>query len=248
MNPDSLQKLIRLAQDAAGVTITNIEGDPRHQLLSSVTIGCRFLDIPPPPRNHVVHDLESLMAAVLIANNSGCGKSIWHDDWAVVLLVNDEDRRDRVTLPLVHAAQFDALVQLANVRDFSHTDLIRFLRLKVAAYGMEAVVSILRKLDLSRKSTGAASVDATVTATRDIPDRFTVTVPVYNNPDCDRGYAVEMLLEIDAQTERFYLTPAPDELENAIHEAQGEIDSMILADERVKAGNVAVYYGSPDPQ
>lgn len=246
-----------LARQAAAVSLVTLPGDGRTVgVFNHATAELTYRPIEPAPRDHRVFSVESFtdIAARVVGSMRGLivGPVAWHGHDAVVLVCDDADRRDRVTLALPPSEPFTWLGQLAKSPSMNQTTLIRVLRLKL---GQPAeLVSRFRKLDFSAGKTGASRVEhgkeslgreiqAVVQGIDELPDVLDVSVRITDVPGANKPETIRVGLEIDPQREEFFLAPMPGELEAAV--------DRMHADLHARLGNVLgevgipVYYGAP---
>ena len=205
------------------------------------------IDIPPPLRKHQVHTLADLLAYA-----EGTPKPIvWHNGESVVLILDDNDRRDQVTFPLTYSERFRCLQQLAELKpSFDQTKFIRLLRISLGLDNV-AIVSKFRKLNWENGDKGTATskhgdnrlsreVIARVQGVEDLPDEIRVLVPVYQQAGERQEHEVLCAVEIDEVNRQFQLLPLPDEMARVVDLHQADIRSRIDAEL-----NSPVYFGEP---
>ena len=218
------------------------------------------LEIPQPLRNHVVNSLDDLVAycSFALKNEMTAKPTIWHGKDGVVLIYNDDERRERVTFPLSLSSKFSTLQKLQEGKPyFMQPEFIRLLRFEL---GMDnaKVVSQFRKLnwklgiETDREVThgnnrlGKNVIDK-VEGVAELPDELTVSVPVYKEAGERAEYVVQCGIEIDTVNQRFQLLPLPDELERIQNLAQESIFAR-LKDGLAESNAVkefSVFYGEP---
>lgn len=205
--------------------------------------------IPPPLRDHNVSSVASLVEFCEAFAGTG---SVWHDERQVIVVVDNEDRRDVATLPLAKSAPFTRLEALAKAKAaITQRDVIRLLRHDLRNAGVENVLSAMKRLDFKRTNDGKShiehgreslgrSVEAAVNSAEAIPEFFLATVPVYTTPGADFHKTIYCTLEIDVATERFVVLPDEDSVVKAIQDAQADLHESL-----VESLGIPVYYGQP---
>jgi hypothetical protein len=213
--------------------------------------------LPAKPRDHRVGSLADLILFAQREDNKS--PIVWHGVECVVLVTNDADRRDSVTLPLTLSERFKTLQMLAEEKPaLTQVEFIRLLRVDLGLDNT-AVVAKFRKLDWSNGAEangdiqhGSAklgkSIAAKVQGIDALPDELPVEVPVYQQTGERQAYIVQCLIEIDTLNQRFQLIPKADELERVVDLAQAGIHERLnvaLNSDAATDANVPVYYGTP---
>jgi hypothetical protein len=247
-------KLIaELSRQAAGLEIFTLPGDGRKMLVHNFAVGSYdVLDVAPPPRTHVIHSVDSFVAiAEDFQTRADSKPRIWHGKDAVVLICDDDDRRDSVRLPLPASEPLSWLWNLKRQSEpMNQGELIRVLRLKLGQ--PSDLVAKFRKLDFSAGRTGKANVEhgkeslgreiiAEVNGVDALPDVLNVSVRITDVPGANSPQTVRVGLEIDAQREEFYLSPMPGELDAAIDRMHADLHDVLSN----ALPGLPVYYGSP---
>jgi hypothetical protein len=208
------------------------------------------VSVPPPFRQHKVYSLQDLIACYCARESSN--QVLWHSAGEVVLILDDEDRRDRVTFPMPFSDAWDLLRKLdVQKQPLTQRDFIRMLRIYFGAN--EAVITAFRKLDWQthiktageldrgKESLGRA-IESEVRGTRDLPEDLCFEVPIYDccgERDC---YSVRLLLEYDVQSQSIYAIPVSDILDEMV-----ELHQRLVFDRlRAALGESArIYFGIP---
>lgn len=206
--------------------------------------------IPPPLRNHA---LGSVGALCEFAETFAAKGSVWHDEEQIVVVLDNDDRRDVATLDLEKSAPFVRLEFLADKRPaLTQRDLIRLLRHELRSAGAEHVLSSVKRLDFKRSNDGRSnlehgkeslgrSVEMAVNSAEAIPEFFLSTVSVYTTPGAEYQKTIYATLEIDVQNERFVVLPDDDSITDAIHDVQHDLHGALVE----ALGDIPVYYGRP---
>ena len=210
------------------------------------------ITVPPALRSHKVESVDDLAAA---AEKWTGDSTVWIGTDAVRLVLDDADRRDVVTLPLVKSPQFTTLEQLAKTPLLDQQALIRRLRVDLpGAERRTELLSTVRKIKFRQSTSGeddiqhgkeslGRAIEAQVTGSGDIPETVVVTGPVYcNHGEREQSYAVGLDLEILPSEQKFRLCPLPDELDKAARDAlQGIRDRLNGA----LTSSTAIFFGTP---
>jgi hypothetical protein len=250
LDPQTVDKLINLARSSTEVRLKDLPGEKRRLLVNKPDGTHDFITLEPPPRNHVVNDLDSLMAL------SGDESSIWVSRTAVVLLFRDADRFDRATFPLSYAPQTQKLIDIekAGSPPMKQADLIFMLRTVFSDCLVHAgdIINVLRRVKFRLGSQGESVVDHTkrsigrsleaeITGTGTIPEYLILEVPIWN--ECGGTRKIEVALEPDAATETFKFVPLPGKIGDAIDDAVMYLKESVAEDANTTTGKI--YIGTP---
>jgi hypothetical protein len=255
-----IQKTAVEADRTSQERIRAIPGDGRHQYVDlSGTGQWELVEVPPPPRNHMVETVEDLIALAKYAqgfSGDDGGPSVWHDEKLIVLAWQDGDVRDRASMPLRFSPQFELLKKLsAAAQPLTHRELVQLLRVDLAGTTPPGLLNSVKQIKFMRNEEGHStvsngseslgrSVEAEVRSTLDeIPEQVNLSIQVYlNQGENDQRWPVVCDLQADVQTQRFVFRALPGEIEQAILWHQGTIR------QRLQMGvgeSVPVYAGRP---
>ena len=213
-----------------------------------------------PYRDHKAQDLETVAAFAerfAIAETSS-GASIWYNRDKIVLLTNDDQRFDRVTVEMIKSAQIlalkdlDAKRPLMPQRDFlfmlrtvftpnafpTAPRLIETLRQVKFESGLKVEGNIQRgKTSIGKEANAAASF------LESVPEQVTLSVPMFDNSFASGSYDVICALEIFEVEQKLQLFPLPGHVEKAFASAEADLSRLL----RDLLGDTAVpvYYGRP---
>jgi len=242
-----IQATAQEAQSAKVLTELNTDGRSAH-----IQIGneLREVDLPPPPRSHVVYSLVDLMEYAKQPTNAA--PVVWHSDQGVVLIIDDADRHDRVIFPLSKSERFLLLSKLAKeMTPFSQAQFIRILRVGLGLDNL-TIVSKFRKLQWQSGADSEGNLQhgndkvgktvvSKVQAVDELPDEIKIEVPVYQQAGERQEYICRCAIEIDTVNQMFQLIPMPDELERIQDLAQASIEERLGE----ITATIPVYYGKP---
>ena len=253
---EALEFLAKQAQQAEALTPI-ATGDARQ--LTFVNGSGTIVNVPAPPsiRNHRVLSVDDMVSA---AENWGKGGPdadddgvIFHNAERVVLVVNDWDRHDNVTLELAKSDIWLTVEKFRVPVSMDQRKLVRLLkvdlfgchdaRLLEAAKKIEAVSSDKVSSDVTTgRERGIREFVDEIANAQDVPETVVLTVPVYVTPGITDTVTVELSVDYTLRPEiRFTLQALPDSLNAAIHNIQGILGSRL---EKNKA-KLPVFYGSP---
>ena len=252
MLKELLDGLVELAQKSDAIQIVH-EAKDGTTLYRSTTGAIGHFDRPPDPRNHKALDSSAVTDFASVND----GSVIWYSREAVVCLINDETRRDRVTLTLEYSPQMKFFRQLeANGTAHTQAQLVLILRTTLAGCAEDEAAKTLlpaiRAVKFTKTSEGEAAIDhgrasigkrltEQATGAVAIPETVVFKIPVFANAfqfECPVICAVD----VDAGKETFRLIPLPLEIERAIVEAEGKIFDELHASEGTGR---PIYYGAP---
>jgi hypothetical protein len=190
-------------------------------------------DVAPPLLNAKVNSIESLRDAVETFGPEG---SVWYDRKQITVLLDCEDRLERLQMPLKLSDQFHAICKLP--RSFDQKSLLLFLKRDLRGAIDPAVIPPFRQLDFSKREAAGGtikhgeeslgrSVQAAVANAAEIPEFLPVSVLVFTNKDLVFRATITLSVDIDLQRGMIDLTPLPDEIENAFCAAEDYLGDVL---------------------
>lgn len=216
-----------------------------------------LIEIPPSPRAHVAGSLEALVAFALhrLEDPEPTRSVIWHGPDQIVLVLDDADRIDRMTLSLRYSSPaFDLLVEYdKEITRMPQPGFVRMLRHKLELD--EQIVQRFRRLNWAQSSDVNAEVGrhkeslgtaimARVNAPADeLPERIAVPVYAYETMGCKVPDQVFCQVDVDVAERLLALVPEPGEIRRVIDDTQVELGRRILG--QLDGADVPVFYGSP---
>jgi len=243
----AIQEPVKLAESLTKVVeIKDYPGDPTHKIV--VQSGkYTLIDVPPPQRAHQLLTLADLM---VLANRYKDG-SIWYLMNKIVLLLDDNDRREFVVMPLELSTPWKLLMKLQEHGPLTQKDTIRLLK----QLGLNAaVIAVFRKLDFESRirssgqvdkgrETMGKSIEAQVQGTAELPEEVCVSVPIYITPGERQTYTVRLTVDYDvAQSPpRILIEPEPDVLEEIVEQHMADIRERL----EEELPGYQIYHGCP---
>lgn len=206
--------------------------------------------IPPAPRKHNVAKVADLIDA---ANKWGQNGTIWISDGRIVLVTDDEGRRDMVTLSLIHTDVFKTVLKLAEGSTMDQPTLIKLLRREFRTSPQATtLLGCVRKLRFNRNESGYAnvqvgnesmgrSVENAVTGA-DVAFLEELTLPLNVYKFAGEPTSIAFTFDVDVANQKLSLKPLPDEVAFAIHATLSGIRSDIIAG---APKTCSVFYGTP---
>lgn len=223
LTKEALQLFTETAQKAANAQILSIPGDPFRLLVSQA--GAReILELPASRRNHKLNDLDSLLA---LADRFQATSVLWHSEQAIVLVTDDEVRRDQATLELEFSMAYNALRIIGEGQSFDQKEFIRLLKVTLCDCVPPDLLPAVRTLKFSRNESGASEVnhgqasmgrqvEASITGASKIPESFVVQTNVYSNVLQDQTVQIRVAIDIDLEKHSFDLSIVGDDLSTSM--------------------------------
>lgn len=255
MLAEFITRIAKLATEAEAVTVGAHPKLPDQVYVRHGT-NLEWKDVPPPKRAHTLFSMRDLLE---LANNKtiAADPEVFHSATRVVVLLDRNQRREQITLPLVLTDRFkivSAMGQNGGL-SFDVAGAVRFIRFDLHGVGADGLVAALRKVDFTRKGTGASSVEhgreslgksveMAVQQADQIPESILVDLPVFAT-DGLRGIkaSVRVGLYLDVQNEKVTFRLLADELAAAVDYAQSQVHDLLvkhLSEVPVFAGEVAL--------
>lgn len=248
---DAIELIQKTAQQAQAPQVVTVPGEQGQRVL--VYSAGQFTEYSPMPpyRSHTVYSLEDL---IQYARQLGDADDpvIWHSLDGVTLILDDSDRRAKVTFPLSYSDAMNALKQLE--RAATGMDQRSFVRLLKFVLGVDAAyVTPWRKLDwrtqVAASGETAAGRDrmgreitAEVAGTTALPEELSISLSIYRELCERRTYTVRAAVEIDAAVQQVALRPYPGELDAILEQHQADLRDRLLAG---LGNDFPIYYGQP---
>lgn len=249
LNNDTLTNIQKTAVNAADAKIVKVD-DRRGYLVQGGT--AQELSLLPSPRTHTVGTLDDLAQAAAKWGKKG---AIWHSPAGIVLVVDDDDRRDRVTLELQYHPHFETLRKLEEQASLDQRSLVRLLKHDLAGVVPDSLLPKIRGLDVSTagkqgsdlqhgRERGTREFQAELIGAKDIPETFAARVRVYDLPGLEyETISLSLDITLPPALVSFIITPLPNQLHEAEHNAQRRIGAM-LAD-LVEDDGPPIFFGTP---
>jgi hypothetical protein len=253
---EAIEYVRNLADEASDSKQARIvSGIPGDGTAVVIEHGGKLIDRPVPPalRNHNVDSVADLIAAANRWKGAG-GNVVWINGKSVVLVIDDADRRAKVTMPLVESAVFQRIKKLAQQPCVDQPTLIRLLRVELRHVIRAAeLLTAVRKIKFRSAQSGHSDIqhgneslgnqiEAEVTGADAIPDSLVVETNLFSNPGLDENKTgIGLDLEIDVKQQKFLLRPIPDEIEKV---TAAEL-ALIRAEIETALGDVPIFFGTP---
>jgi len=204
--------------------------------------------LPPPGRKHTITTLADLLVTVEEYGSKG---SLWHDETKIVLVTEDMDRREFVTMPLVLSQHWKIVKGLGEY--LTQQSFLKLLRhdlagvvpdsLRPAISRIEVATSANQKNEVNPgRERGSREFACDLANSSEIPETFNATLSVYANAGLRQTRSVKLSLDYTLPPKEitFSVRPLPDELEIAMQNAQAELHELLE-----KAVKIPVFCGTP---
>ncbi len=255
MLKDLFDALTQHAEKAMTPVVIHPEGEPDHNYLVAMPDGgMEWFEADPAPRLHNAFDL----ATVARWASQGAKPSPWCSRRGVVLVLDDDTRRDVVRLDLVESPQLATLRALEERKPaFDQKAFARLLRIDLAGClaspnllqsVKQVKFSVLKGLE-GEASHGKESIGKTLQAelkgANAVPEEAEVVLPVWSGQAHPTRYCVRCAVEIDVIGERFQLIPFPGAIEDAFCRAEAALLARLAEELAQNDCDIPVHYGTP---
>lgn len=235
LNSDTLQIIQDTAvkaSDAKGkVAIVHPDAEPAHVYLTVNAQGTtNRLEAQPAPRGHVLRTLEEVPKyAARIGTEDG--SVVWFDRTAIVIVLDDTTRRDKVTMPLKFTPQMRSLFTLEKDKPkFTQTEIVRLLRVDLADCRIDdRLLNWVRSCRFNTTANAGGQVKhGRESLGRDIdesivggdggecPEEIRFDVRVFDDPLAVDKWEVRCAVELIVSEQSFRITPYPMQCDNAV--------------------------------
>lgn len=250
MLADAIKTIVGLGQAARSIEVLTHPSLP-DQLF--VRHGDQLIEhfVPPPPRKPTLAGLQDVFA-MLRKKGIARNPEVYVGSSGVVAFLDGEDREERLTMPLTESARFKLCQDIERQpRAYAPRDLVRFLRQTL--WGVDAsVIQSLSRIDFTRTSTGKTdvrhgretlgrTVEAVVQQAEQVPESFTVSVPIWTTPGCYWSRPIEFSIYLDVEKGAVELSVLSDSCTAARNGALSELRNALAED----LGEVPVFMGAP---
>jgi hypothetical protein len=214
----------------------------------------------PSPRKHLAASPQAVFELAKQFSMPGHNVALWYHRTGLIALLDDDTRRDKVTLPLELSPQIKTLQELEKTpRTFKQHEFRKLLRITFCdcLALCPNLIAIIERVKFrvggqveAAVGHGKASVgrqlESEVTGTGSIPEYVDLYVPIFASGFSGGSFSgcrVRCALEPDAPSESFQLIPLPGQIEEAIAWGESQIAKVIA--EADLGESVAVYHGIP---
>jgi hypothetical protein len=235
--------------------IVVLDREDRKMFVSRDTLNAIEHVLPPTPARHTVYTLDDFVtSAERWASKSSV---VFHNEQGAVLVLDDHNRRESVTMPLSTTAVWEKVLALRE-QVFDQRGFLRLLRYDLASIVPGSLVTAIQKIEVVTSSQQRSEINpgrergtrefaADLASSGEIPERVTCSLPVYLLPGLDQQVPITFALEytLPPGPVSFIFRPLPDEVERTLQQLQGELHRMLVdaLDNRDDKLTIPVLYG-----
>ncbi|MBV8094924.1 MAG: hypothetical protein JO110_17185 [Acetobacteraceae bacterium] len=183
---------------------------------------------------------ETVAAAAILGRS--LGPVCWYSRKGVVCIEEDSTRRDRCTLPLTLSAQWKKLQALEGDTWLEHKPLLLLLKTVFRdCLGQDrSFVDVVKEINWNVTASGDSAVRndgssvgksmiAKVSGAGQLPEYVSLDVLVFASGFPQIRLQIECSFDVDiqAQVQKFKLTPLPGQLENGLARAELQLGDML---------------------
>lgn len=252
------QYIADLATSQMTAKLIPIPGDPNNLLIQH---GDALREYHHPRPNHeetTVATLADLLDAVAHYGNQGA-TSIWHNDRAVTAVLNDEDRREQIVMPLFYTDQWQAIEKMPIA--LPPAAMILYLKRTLCDALPPEVANAFRAVDFERRdgiqtrtAKDSESMGKSIhqSVTPSIPEYLTAHPLIFANPGIPYRQPIQISVDPLPAEGKIQLTPLADQVTRALIDAQLTLHQIIIDAIDDYTGTKAellqpptVFYGNP---
>lgn len=257
LTSEAINSIVELSNEARKTKLLKVEGEPAgHYYLVGPDGKASFHTAKPEWHNEQLDTPVEFLH--FIRKYSDSESAVYISDDVVVFIDDQADRRNKATCKL-KLSPFYQFLAATGGKPLSQAEFVRALRISLAGClpAGSGLLDLVRNLkwntvtdatvDLqhSRQSI-ARSIIAEVKGIDQIPEEFTLTVPIFENHRY--SHPILCAIEVTPSDEKFRLTPYPMQLRQALDAALAHIADLLSgAGEEVDPKNALppVYRGKP---
>lgn len=255
-----LKQFQTIVEKAAGGVTVPIPNGPSHQYLLREPDGSYAVSISDEePLGHEAFDIDSMIRkATDLHSKDNVSDTVPSDVWYSRDAVESFKGRDCVTLSLSPSPQLVLLKQWEDIGkvQLAQEEIVYLLRTTFAGTFLTRpdLLDMVSKIDIKKGQNLAAemgkgkvsvnrSMMAEAVGADKLPDTVTFTVPIWKNASMLMFVqGVTLALDLNAQTEKFILTPIPGSIEQAIGKAEYALGER-LRNNAGESSTLNFYYG-----
>ncbi len=243
--PDTLKMLNDTAVQASRadgkLSIVKPPAEPEHVYLTVTSAGdVNRIEAESQPRSHELVTLEQVVAFAE-KKGSAVDSVVWFDRSGVVVVIDDNTRRDRASLDLTLSPQCQTLFVLEGSRkQFSLRDFRRLVRVDLAGCFTDTLLlnwlasvkfsdsrSTGSSIKQGKESLGREIEQSAVSQAGECPETVTLSVRIFDDPSLRDTWPIECAVEIDLDNQQFQLIPLPGRLHDAVENEVGAIGKYL---------------------
>lgn len=253
MLKEFVESIAGLAVKADTVEIVKPPAEPNHRYAIRQPNGeLSWYTAEPPPRNHTALDLSAVIAFANRFHTPDFPCAAWYSRQMVKCVINDDERRDAVTLNLSPSKPMSKLMEFdSRATPIPQSETVLMLRTVFFGCTDPAFIGVIRRLKFRTNESGAGvvehgrasmgrSLESEVTGEGNIPEYVIFRVPIFES-GFSAATTVECALEPIPGTASFKFIPLPGEIERAFAFAEGELKTVL--ENALAEKEVPVLYG-----
>jgi hypothetical protein len=171
----------------------------------------------------------------------------------VQAFLDRQDRREFVRVKLAETKRFQQVAALQTPKSMQPKDAVKMLKLELHGGNVAHVIQALSRIEFTRTGTGRTnvehgkeslgrSVEAMVQQAKDVPEQFTLAVPVWSTSGFSRfSVNVEFGLYLDLEAQTVELRVLADEIERVRNQALAAAASELGA----RLEGIPIFLGTP---
>lgn len=259
MLADFVKSLVGLAEKARTPQLLEIPNSPEKRLLFYGDMR-EEIEIPLPTRKHKVSTLDSFLEAVSHYHDEALKTAdktpalvIWIGEQTITALLDDDTRRDQITLPLLPSEVFTAVQTLGE--PMQQRQLVNLLREELINAAPASLLTRVRKVEATMGATtkgeithgkekGVSEFQAELVGASEIPESIELNVPIYGNvPTQAETIACAVSFTMPPNPITFTISPLPDQITLAVQNTQRQLKKLL--EDSLGEAKIPVFLGTP---
>jgi hypothetical protein len=257
LNNDTLTTIQETAIKSSGAAgkavVLEIPGQPAHKKAIIDAAGkLTWIDLEPICRQHTIVTLDECIE--FINSKGGETTVVWFDRTGVVVVLDDNTRRDIATMKFTLTPEIVKLAEIEKSKQrFNQRDFRRLLRIDLGNCRMDDVllnwVSSVKfntsasqggVIKQGKESLGSDIDDAAISDLGECPEEIGLQVRVFDDHRLKDKCGVKCAVEVFLREAEFTLTPMPLEIHTAI-----EMELDVVAEKLRSGVKVPAFRGRP---
>ncbi len=212
----------------------------------------------PEPRNHKLLAADQVCTFVESLDEvKDAAPVVWYSPAEIVVICDDDTRRDRATLKLTKTPQMQTLCELSESRmTYSQREFIRLLRIDLhGCFTNDRLLQLVRDVRFNatsnsggvirqgRESLGSdIEAEAVTGLEEEFPEEVELIVRVFDDPFLNDAWPVRCAVVLDLEDRRFGLVPYPLDLKRATDQELGAVAAYLA---ETCPSETAIFRGCP---
>jgi hypothetical protein len=170
----------------------------------------------------------------------------------VTLVLDDDDRRDRVTFPLTMTKRFLLLGELTETRrGYDQASFLKLLRFDLGVddffvnkfRAMKWETANMSEADMQKQGDRfGGSASAGVKGVSELPETLTISTPIYREIGEQEIVAFSCDVDFNFTQKQIFLLPKEEDLDKAVADHQADLRCRL---EKSVPKEFAIYFGAP---